>query len=255
MLDNTVFVFGSNTAGRHGKGAALHAVRYCGAKYGVGEGLQGRSYALPTRDGSQKQVTSLSLEQVGESVARFLDFARQHPELTFQVTRVGCGLGDFRDEQIFPMFVDAPKNCWLPGIWEAKRTGVQRVVVAGSRTLDDYDLLERTLDAQIEVWGLKKPVIVSGTAKGADRMGEQYAAARGLDVVKFPGHWNTLGRAAGILRNVQMAWYGTHAAVFWDGVSNGSRHMIETAKESRLRTLLTRFTPKPQLEAGQHVGM
>lgn len=109
-----IFVFGSNMAGRHGKGAALHARKHHGAMYGHGEGLQGQSYAIPTK-GMHLEV--LSLERIKFSVDEFLDFAGDNPQLTFNVTRIGCGLAGYTDEQIAPMFRDAPSNCRLPDEW------------------------------------------------------------------------------------------------------------------------------------------
>ena len=108
------FVFGSNRAGVHGGGAARTAFQQYGAKWGHGEGLQGRSYALPTKD---DHIESLSIDEVAGHVARFIAVATAHPELTFAVTRVGCGLAGFTDEQIAPLFRDAPENCALPEGW------------------------------------------------------------------------------------------------------------------------------------------
>lgn len=105
-----IFVFGSNLAGRHGKGDALIARQRHGASYGQGEGLQGRSYGLPTKDA---RIQSLPLAGVAKSVSRFLDFARQHPELNFSVAAVGCRLAGFTPAQIAPFFCDAPSNCYL----------------------------------------------------------------------------------------------------------------------------------------------
>lgn len=105
-----IFVFGSNLAGRHGKGDALIARQRHGAVYGQGEGLQGRSYGLPTKDA---RIQSLPLAEVVKSVARFLDFARLHPEMNFSVAAVGCRLAGFTPAQIAPLFVDAPSNCYL----------------------------------------------------------------------------------------------------------------------------------------------
>lgn len=99
-----VFVFGSNLAGRHGRGAALAALLGHGAVYGVGEGHTGRAYAIPTKD---EQLVSRSLSEIAESVARFTVYARSRPELKFMVTRIGCGLAGYRDTQIAPMFLDA----------------------------------------------------------------------------------------------------------------------------------------------------
>ncbi len=109
-----IVVFGSNRAGRHGKGAALAARREHGAIYGQGEGLQGDSYAIPTKDAKLK---SLPLESIREHVDRFLEFARARSDLQFTVTRVGCGLAGYTDAQIAPMFKDAPDNCELPDHW------------------------------------------------------------------------------------------------------------------------------------------
>ena len=109
-----IFVFGSNLAGRHGKGAALDAKELWGAQYGVGEGLTGRAYAIPTKD---EKLKSRSLWQISESVKKFLKFANEHPEMTFFVTRVGCGLAGYTDKEIGPMFEGAPSNCELPPGW------------------------------------------------------------------------------------------------------------------------------------------
>lgn len=119
-------VFGSNLAGLHGAGAALFAKRHFGAKQFVGEGLTGDAYALPTKD---RHIETRPLLDVRDSVIDFLDTARQHPELLFKVTRVGCGLAGFVNEQIAPMFTDAPSNCGFDPEW--KPFGLQTWAEAG----------------------------------------------------------------------------------------------------------------------------
>ncbi|WP_332107419.1 A1S_2505 family phage non-structural protein [Variovorax sp. RA8] len=110
-----VFVFGSNTHGRHGKGAALFARQQRGAIYGQGEGLQGNSYAIPTKGQRQDRVLfTLPLEQIRAGVDRFLAFAASRPELQFEVTPIGCGHAGYRPAEIAPMFENAPANCQLP---------------------------------------------------------------------------------------------------------------------------------------------
>lgn len=106
-----IFVFGSNLAGRHGKGAALYAARKCGAIHGQGSGLQGNSYAIPTKD---EYLRTISLQMVEYSVAIFKLFARGRPDLTFRLTPIGCGLAGYKPEQIAPMFKGAPANVILP---------------------------------------------------------------------------------------------------------------------------------------------
>ena len=93
-----VFVFGSNLSGMHGGGAARVAYEKFGAVWGQGTGLQGRSYGIPTMQGG--------VETIRPYVNEFIGFARQHPELTFLVTRIGCGIAGFRDEEIAPLFKD-----------------------------------------------------------------------------------------------------------------------------------------------------
>jgi hypothetical protein len=107
-----IFVFGSNLAGRHGKGAALSARLNHGAVYGQGEGLQGRSYAIPTKD---ENIRTLPLDAIAASVAGFIDFALSRPDLTFKVTPIGCGLAGYKPEQISWMFdAPCPRNVVLP---------------------------------------------------------------------------------------------------------------------------------------------
>lgn len=110
-----VFVFGSNTAGRHGKGAALFARQSRGAIYGQGEGLQGNSYAIPTKgQRPDRSLYTLPLEQIRAGVDRFLTFAASRTDLQFEVTPIGCGYAGYRHAEIAPMFESAPANCHLP---------------------------------------------------------------------------------------------------------------------------------------------
>ena len=105
---NEIFVFGSNLAGAHGGGAARIALDCFGAVWGQGVGLQGQSYAIPTMQGG--------VETIKPYVDEFIEFAKVHPELKFLVTRIGCGIAGFRDEEIAPLFTAAieVKNVILP---------------------------------------------------------------------------------------------------------------------------------------------
>lgn len=94
-----VFVFGSNLSGMHGGGAAATAHRCFGAIWGQGVGLQGQSYAIPTMQGGTKTIKPY--------VDEFIAFAKSHPELRFLVTKIGCGIAGFREEDIAPLFLEA----------------------------------------------------------------------------------------------------------------------------------------------------
>jgi hypothetical protein len=109
-----VWVFGSNLLGRHGKGAALVAWQQYGAALAVGTGPTGKSYAIPTKD---QNLQPRSLDEIRASVAAFIQYAQQNPQAKFWVTRVGCGLANFKDEQIAPMFASAPQNCSFAEEW------------------------------------------------------------------------------------------------------------------------------------------
>ncbi len=108
LTDDEVFVFGSNLAGQHGGGAARIAYENFGAEWGVGVGLTGQSYAIPTMQGG--------VETIRPYVDDFIAFAKAHQELFFYVTRIGCGIAGFRDRDIAPLFADAVgvENICLP---------------------------------------------------------------------------------------------------------------------------------------------
>lgn len=111
LAENEVFVFGSNLAGAHGGGAALLAYRKFGAIWGQGVGLQGQSYGIPTMHGG--------VDAIKPYVDEFIEFAKTHPDLTFLVTRVGCGIAGFTNEEISPLFAKAHdvENIVLPAGW------------------------------------------------------------------------------------------------------------------------------------------
>lgn len=113
--NGAVFVFGSNTAGRHGKGAALKARNSFGAVYGVGEGLTGNAYAIPTKDGA---LTVLSLKKIHKAVKRFREHTKRNRHETYFVTRVACELAGYTDAQIAPMFRGATRRCSFPIEWK-----------------------------------------------------------------------------------------------------------------------------------------
>ncbi|HYE29929.1 MAG TPA: hypothetical protein VEH27_00745 [Methylomirabilota bacterium] len=117
-----VFVFGSNTAGVHGAGAAKEALNHWGARWGVGHGLYGASYAIPTKDAG---LMTIPLSVIHRFVNAFIECATDNAHITFLVTRIGCGLAGYKDEDIAPMFKDAPSNCVLPPEWVAILKGTK----------------------------------------------------------------------------------------------------------------------------------
>lgn len=127
-----------------------------------------------------------------------------------------------------------------------------RVIIAGSRDFDDFSkLMNSCIDILSDITNknddLDKIRIVSGTARGADRLGEQYAKVAGYEVSRFPADWDGLGKRAGYVRNAEMAKYamadGNYGVLiaFWDGKSKGTKHMIDLAKKKGLEVHIVRF--------------
>jgi hypothetical protein len=111
-----------------------------------------------------------------------------------------------------------------------------KVIVAGSRDFDDYELLKIKLDKILSsLIDLYEIEIVSGMARGADRLGERYAAERGYRVKDFKADWDRYGKPAGPIRNEEMAQYADACVVFWKNKSKGSRSMIDLAKKYKLK--------------------
>ena len=121
-----IFVFGSNLAGRHGKGAALHAKLNYGAEYGVGVGRTGNAYAIPTKD---EYLRVLPLEQIKPHIENFLSYVSQNPNLIFLLTPVGTGLAGYSvtqmSELFFPEGNPMPPNLYISSDWGNKLLGHQ----------------------------------------------------------------------------------------------------------------------------------
>lgn len=108
-----------------------------------------------------------------------------------------------------------------------------KVIIAGGRDFNNFDLLcekcDKILSRQTEI------EIVSGRARGADQLGERYAKERGYPIKMFPAKWSELGKQAGYVRNVEMAEYADGLIAFWDMESKGTEHMIDIARERKLK--------------------
>ena len=121
-----------------------------------------------------------------------------------------------------------------------------RVIIAGSVSFQDYDLLRAKCDAILsEKQRTHNVVVISGTARGADRLGERYAREKGYRLRQFPADWDTHGRSAGPIRNGEMAKNADALIAFWNGHSSGTKNMIETAKRYGLPVRII-LTEKPK---------
>lgn len=118
-----------------------------------------------------------------------------------------------------------------------------KIIIAGGRDFNDKDQLYFECNNLIrgKGSGLFEIEIVSGTASGADKMGEEYSNTMGLQLKKFPADWDKYGKSAGYKRNKQMAEYADVLIAFWDGKSRGTKHMIDLALEHGLEVHIYRY--------------
>ena len=200
-----VFVFGSNLAGIHGAGAAKSAVLEHGAvyeknvtaRYGVvgnnGVGLQGDSYAIPTKD---EYLSSLSLNRIEPYVKEFVAFAKAHPDWMFNVTRVGCGLAGNKPSDIAPMFAGAVglENVSLPEDFrEFLSSSVMKKFTLGvvgasgprpARLIEFENAVHSVISDYLSKFG-DGLTVVSGGARGVDSMTVKVCGELGVKVVEF----------------------------------------------------------------------
>ena len=114
-----------------------------------------------------------------------------------------------------------------------------KVIVAGGRDFFDYKLLCKKL--YIILSKKENVIIVSGEAKGADKLGERYAREHNLAISSFPAIWNQHGSRAGFIRNEEMAKNADACVCFWDGKSVGTKHMIQTAETMKLKLRIINY--------------
>lgn len=114
-----------------------------------------------------------------------------------------------------------------------------KIIIAGGRDFNDYDLLCRNCDKALSLQ--TEIEIVSGTANGADKLGEKYANENGYQVKQFPADWDRYGKSAGYKRNEEMAKYADALIAFWNGKSKGTKHMIDLANHYKLKVKVVTY--------------
>lgn len=211
LKSNEVFVFGSNLAGHHGGGAARAAVKKFGAIMGQGVGLQGQSYAIPTMQGG--------VETIQPYVDEFINFAKSHPELKFYVTRIGCGIAGFKDEEIAPLFADAlgVDNIILPKVFAEVLEPKFPFDVAAFE-----DVINWTLP------GLQLFYRDTNVDGDLDQLAQAY---KEKNIFRAGFFIDCTSRAAKPVKNVRFIIASAHAAAIWEVMGD------EEAEQWRLNVL------------------
>ncbi len=211
LKPDEVFVFGSNLAGHHGGGAARAALNKFGAVWGQGVGLQGQSYAIPTMQGG--------VETIKPYVDEFIAFAKAHPELKFYVTRIGCGIAGFKDEEIAPLFQEA--------------MGMENVILPKSFA----ELIEPKFPFDIASFedainwtlpGLQLFYRDTNVEGDLDKLAEVY---RNRNIIRAGFFIDCTSRAAKLVKNVRFIIASAHAAAIWQVMGD------EEAEQWRLNVL------------------
>lgn len=208
---NEVFVFGSNLAGHHGGGAARAALNKFGAIWGQGIGLQGQSYAIPTMQGG--------VETIKPHVDEFIKFAKVHPELKFYVTRIGCGIAGFKDEEIAPLFSEAvgEENIILP---KSFAEIIEPKFPFDSASFEDA--INWTLP------GLQLYYRDTNVSGNLDELAEAY---KNRNIIRAGFFIDCSSRAAKLVKNVRFIIASAHAAAIWQVMGD------EEAEQWRLNVL------------------
>jgi hypothetical protein len=137
-----------------------------------------------------------------------------------------------------------------------------RIIIAGSRTFNDYEFLKVKCNEIINSYflggwvspNLENVTIISGGANGADKLGERFAKENNIECKLFPANWDAYGKSAGYKRNLEMAYYAKEMygvlIAFWDGKSRGTNHMIDIAKQLGLNVYIFSYNEK-QISLGE----
>ncbi len=196
-----------------------------------------RAFNKETHDGRNMNKVSHLL---GEAIASIIEVKNESDISNF----LGGVQMSFLADEIKGLD-DFELVCFLIVRDEPPKTGHKdafRLVIAGSRSFTDYATLVNAVDLYLKNLAPKRPVvIVSGTARGADRLGEKYAYDKGYKLEEYPANWHYYGKAAAVKRNAQMAQLADAAIVFWDGQSAGAKNMIECAEAQRIPCEVIRF--------------
>lgn len=232
-LAPAIYVFESNRAGTFDHEAGLIAKTFYNADSSVREGASGAAYAIPVRDSKGKMLSFTDLKW---QVEAFLGYARQHKDSFFQVPRLACGEGMYKDEQIAPLFFRAPANVWLPGKWRLLIGTLERarLIVHGPQDVLEINEVMQCLSEKTAHWGGKFELVTDHMSR-VGSAAEQWMRNQGLPTTPFVAHHNLFGEQAPKMLLKQLVWYATHLIAFSDGNDQSTLTIIEEAKIQGLR--------------------
>ena len=223
---NKIYVFGDNLEGYGKKGQAI--IRDCPNAFGIPT----KRKPFMNQDAFFRDTISDKLA-VSRALVKLRLLAYNGKTIVFPSNGIGTGLADMGNTSpsLFIWMNNFIDNNFLK--FKGKTITKTRIIVAGSRKINDYELIAKTLDEYLK--DKKNPVIVSGLAKGPDKLGLRYAKANKLEYEAHAADWDKYGKSAGYKRNLEMAEGSDELLAFWDGVSPGTEHMINIAKKEKIK--------------------
>ena len=233
-MSEPIFVFATNESGHHENPMAVLAMHSYGAQKSQGRGLVGQSYAIPVLDRNGQR---LSEERIVAEFNAFKEFARSHPEMNFQLTRIGCDTIGFRDNKVSKFFMDCSPNVTLPGVWERIRTPEYRVMaIVGSVNFSHKEIVEDCLKMILDFYDQTTPIteFIVSDDEGVDFIAAAYLAGQGRPCRIIKADWDKDPKRAGAVRNRAIGLIATDLILFDDGNCGKCAHMRKTANSEGL---------------------
>lgn len=242
LPDNGIFVFGSNTEGRHGKGSAKIALQKFGAIYGQSKGLQGKSYAIVTKNLKAKTHPSVFKDEICAQIKELYEFALENKNNQFFIAYAydNNNLNGYSSLEMTEMFSceKIPLNIVFEETFY-NHLNIQKIAVVGSRTITDKEFIFNKLDYYLQ--NLKNICIVSGGATGVDTIAKKYAVERNLRYLEFLPEYEKYGKKAPLVRNQQIIDASTHCIAFIKDNSRGTQDSINKAIKKNIPIKIIRL--------------
>lgn len=221
-----IFVYGDNVIHKGKAGQAI--IRDCPNAFGV------PTKRLPTMDHNAFFRDTIDDKlAVARALTKLRLLAYNGKTIVFPSNGLGTGLADMGNTapQLFIWMNNFIEKNFLK--FKVAKTYPVKIIVAGSRQINDYELISKTLDEHI--LNKKNTVVISGNAKGPDKLGLRYAKANKMEYEIYEADWDKYGKSAGYKRNLEMASNADELIAFWDGKSKGTEHMIDIAKKEKIK--------------------
>jgi len=229
-----IYVFGDNVIRKGKKGQAI--IRDCPNAFGIA------TKRFPSmRYGSFFKDTPEDLSIVLKDLIKLRNLSYNGKTIVFPKAGIGTGLAElgYNAPRLYITMYNFIEDNFLKFL--SDRSPSRTLIIAGGRNFNDYELLESSVNEYIDTNNLRNITIITGDARGADKLGNKFAKRNNYPLIKKPADWDKYGKTAGYIRNAEMAEEATDLIAFWDKKSKGTQHMIDVAKKKKLKVKIVRY--------------